>query len=101
LLAEATMSPEVQSAFNVIKGSVPARTDVSDAAFDMCGKKGIADVKAASASGKFLGSMAHNYAQPPAVAAAYYDVVTKFFHGEIKTSDQAVAELDKAINAAK
>jgi hypothetical protein len=27
--------------------------------------------------------------------------VTKFFHGEIKTSDQAVAELDKAINAAK
>jgi glucose/mannose transport system substrate-binding protein len=100
-LAEATMSPEVQSAFNVIKGSVPARTDVSDAAFDMCGKKGIADVKAASASGKFLGSMAHNYAQPPAVAAAYYDVVTKFFHGEIKTSDQAVVELDKAINAAK
>jgi glucose/mannose transport system substrate-binding protein len=100
-LAEATMSPEVQSAFNVLKGSVPVRMDVSDAAFDACGKKGIADVKAANAKGTFLGSMAQNYAQPPAIATAYYDVVTKFLHGEIKTSDQAVAELDKAINAAK
>ena len=89
-LAEATMSPEVQSAFNVLKGSVPARMDVSDAAFDVCGKKGIADVKAANAKGTFLGSMAQNYAQPPAIATAYYDVVTKFLHGEIKTSDVAV-----------
>ena len=45
--------------------------------------------------------MALNYAQPPAIAGAYGDVVTKFFHGEIKTSDAAVAELVKAINAAK
>jgi glucose/mannose transport system substrate-binding protein len=100
-LADATMNPEVQSAFNVIKGSVPARTDVPDTAFDSCGKKAIADVRAANVSGKFLGSMGHNYAQPPAVAAAYYDVVTKFFHGEIKSSDVAVAEFVKAINAAK
>ena len=41
--------------------------------------------------------MAQNYAQPPAIAGAYHDVVTKFFHGEIKTSDAAVAELDKAL----
>src|ERR1700761_2961146 len=100
-LADATMSPSFQSAFNVVKGSVPARMDVPDTAFDMCGKKGIADVKAADASGKFVGSMAQNYAQPPAIAGAYHDVVTKFFHGEIKTSDAAVAELDKALNAAK
>jgi len=100
-LADATMSPSFQSAFNVVKGSVPARMDVPDTAFDICGKKGIADVKAADASGKFVGSMAQNYAQPPAIAGAYHDVVTKFFHGEIKTSDQAVTELAKAINAAK
>ena len=52
-LADATMSTSFQSAFNVIKGSVPARMDVSDAAFDACGKKGIADVKAANAKGTF------------------------------------------------
>ncbi len=100
-LADATMSPSFQSAFNVVKGSVPARMDVSDAAFDICGKKGIADVKAANAAGTFVGSMGQNYAQPPAVAGAYHDVVTKFFHGEIKTSEAAVAELDKALNNAK
>jgi glucose/mannose transport system substrate-binding protein len=100
-LADATMSPSFQSAFNVVKGSVPARMDVSDAAFDICGKKGIADVKAANADGKFVGSMAQNYAQPPAVAGAYHDVVTKFFHGEIKSSDAAVTELVKALNNAK
>ena len=100
-LADATMSTSFQSAFNVVKGSVPARMDVPDTAFDMCGKKGIADVKAANADGKFVGSMAQNYAQPPAIAGVYHDVVTKFFHGEIKTSDAAVAELVKAIDAAK
>ena len=40
-LAKAIMSPEFQSAFNVVKGSVPARTDVPDTDFDACGKKGI------------------------------------------------------------
>ncbi len=100
-LADATMSPSFQSAFNVVKGSVPARMDVPDTAFDMCGKKGIADVKAANAAGTFVGSMAQDYAQPPAVAGAYHDVVTKFVHGEIKTSDAAVTELVKAINASK
>jgi glucose/mannose transport system substrate-binding protein len=100
-LAEATMNPEVQAQFNVLKGSVPARIDVPDTAFDLCGKKGIADVKAANEKGTFLGSMAQNYAQPPAIATAYYDVVTKFLHGEIKTSDVAVTELVKAIEAAK
>jgi glucose/mannose transport system substrate-binding protein len=100
-LADATMSISFQSAFNVVKGSVPARMDVPDTAFDSCGKKGIADVKAANADGKFVGSMAQNYAQPPAIAGAYHDVVTKFFHGEIKSSDAAVTELVKALNAAK
>ena len=47
-LATATLSKSFQSAFNVVKGSVPARTDVPDTDFDACGKKGIADLKAAN-----------------------------------------------------
>ena len=35
-----SMDPTFQSAFNVVKGSVPARTDVPDTDFDACGKKG-------------------------------------------------------------
>ena len=97
----ATMSKSFQSAFNVVKGSVPARTDVPDTDFDACGKKGIADLKAANEGGTLFGSLAQGYGAPPAVANAYKDVVTKFVHGEIKTSDEAVTELVKAIDDAK
>src|SRR6202046_4091569 len=96
-----TLYPDVQIAFNVIKGSAPARMDVSDAAFDACGKKAIADIKAANAKGTFLGSMAQNYAQPPAIATAYYDAVTKFLHGEINTSDEAGKNRLAPIDSAK
>ncbi|MGO7968381.1 ABC transporter substrate-binding protein, partial [Rhizobium ruizarguesonis] len=57
-LATATLSKSFQSAFNVVKGSVPARTDVPDTDFDACGKKGIADLKAANEGGTLFGSLA-------------------------------------------
>ncbi|TPJ81065.1 ABC transporter substrate-binding protein [Mesorhizobium sp. B2-6-2] len=100
-LATATLSKSFQSAFNVVKGSVPARTDVPDTDFDACGKKGIADLKAANEKGTLFGSLAQGYGAPPAIANAYKDVVTKFVHGQIKTSDEAVTELVKAIDDAK
>ncbi|MDQ0564016.1 glucose/mannose transport system substrate-binding protein [Rhizobium mesoamericanum] len=100
-LAKATLSKSFQSAFNVVKGSVPARTDVPDTAFDACGKKGIADLKKANEGGTLFGSLAQGYGAPPAVANAYKDVISKFVHGQIKTSDQAVEELVKAIEDAK
>ncbi len=97
-LAKATMSKSFQVAFNIVKGSAPARVDVSDAEFDACGKKAIADLKSSNEKGTLFGSLAQGYGAPPAVANAYKDVVTKFVHDQIKTSDQAVAELVKAIN---
>ncbi|WP_031254544.1 ABC transporter substrate-binding protein [Mesorhizobium sp. L48C026A00] len=100
-LATATLSKSFQSAFNVVKGSVPARTDVPDTDFDACGKKGIADLKAANEGGKLFGSLAQGYGAPPAVANAYKDVVSKFVHGQIKTSDEAVTQLVNAIEDAK
>ncbi|MDQ0474804.1 glucose/mannose transport system substrate-binding protein [Labrys wisconsinensis] len=100
-LAKATLSKSFQSAFNVVKGSVPARTDVPDTDFDACGKKGIADLKKANEGGTLFGSLAQGYGAPPAVANAYKDVVTKFVHDQIKTSDEAVTELVKAIDDAK
>ncbi|MER9595397.1 ABC transporter substrate-binding protein [Mesorhizobium sp. M0244] len=100
-LATATLSKSFQSAFNVVKGSVPARTDVPDTDFDACGKKGIADLKAANEKGTLFGSLAQGYGAPPAIANAYKDIVTKFVHGQIKTSDEAVTELVKAIDDAR
>ncbi|MBT1158690.1 carbohydrate ABC transporter substrate-binding protein [Aminobacter anthyllidis] len=92
--------PAFQSSFNVVKGSVPARTDVPDTAFDDCGKKGIKDLAEASTGGKLFGSMAHGYAAPAAVKNALYDVVTRHFNGEIDSKAAAKA-LVEAVAAAK
>ncbi|MGQ3211322.1 MAG: ABC transporter substrate-binding protein [Shinella sp.] len=99
-MATAIESPAFQSAFNVVKGSAPARTDVSDEAFDDCGKKAIKDLAEANTNGSLFGSMAHGHANPASVKNAIYDVVTRQFNGEL-TSEQAVAELKTAVEAAK
>ncbi len=100
-LAKAIMSPSFQSAFNKVKGSVPARTDVSVDDFDDCGKKAMADLKEAAANGHLMGSLAHHHAAPAAVTSAMYDVITNHFNGEIKTSDEAVKQLVAAVKAAQ
>jgi glucose/mannose transport system substrate-binding protein len=99
-LASAVLDPAFQSTFNVVKGSVPARTDVPDTDFDECGKKGMADLKEANEKGTLVGSLAQGYGQPTAIKNAYYDVVTNVFHGQMTAAD-APAALAEAINAAK
>lgn len=100
VMASAIESPTFQSAFNVVKGSAPARTDVSDEAFDACGKKAIKDLAEANANGTLYGSMAHGHANPASVKNAIYDVVTRQFNGEL-SSEEAVEELKSAVEAAK
>jgi glucose/mannose transport system substrate-binding protein len=99
-MAKAIMSPSFQSAFNVVKGSVPARTDVPNDAFDACGKQGMADLAAASKNGTLVGSIAHGHANRAAVKNAIYDVVTAHFNGEYD-SKTAVEELVNAVEAAQ
>lgn len=95
-LARSIMSSSFQSAFNVVKGSVPARTDVSNADFDACGKQGMAELAAASASGRLLGSMAHGHANRASVKNAMYDVITAHFNGEYDAAT-AVSEMVDAV----
>jgi glucose/mannose transport system substrate-binding protein len=99
-LASSIMAPAFQSAFNVVKGSVPARTDVSDADFDDCGKKGMKQLAEANKSGKLLGSMAHGHSAPASVKNSIYDVVTAHFNGEFDSA-AAVEELVSAVEGAK
>ncbi len=99
-LATAILSPSFQSAFNVVKGSVPARTDVSDEAFDACGKQGMADLAAAASSDNLVGSVAHGHANQASVKNAIYDVVTAHFNGEFD-SETAAAELVDAVSIAQ
>lgn len=98
-MAKAIMSPTFQSAFNVVKGSVPARTDVPNTDFDACGKKGMKDLAEANQNDTLVGSMAHGHAAPAAVKNAVYDVVTNHFNGGMD-SKQAVEALVNAVRDA-
>lgn len=100
-MATAIEDPAFQSAFNVVKGSVPARTDVPDTAFDDCGKKGIKDLAEANTAGTLLGSMAHGHANRAAVKNAIYDVVTGAFNGKYADGATAAKALAEAVDAAK
>ena len=99
-LASAIMSPSFQIAFNKVKGSVPARTDVDGSDLDACGQQGMKDLAAASSGGTLFGSMAHGHAAPAAVKNAVYDVVTAHFNGEFDAA-AAVEELVNAVDAAQ
>ena len=99
-LAKSIMSPSFQSAFNVVKGSVPARTDVSNADFDACGKKGMAELASAASAGNLFGSLAHGHANRAAVKNAFYDVITAHFNGDYDSAT-AVEELVDAVDIAQ
>ncbi len=100
-MASAAESPSFQSAFNVVKGSVPARIDVPDTDFDDCGKKGIADLAEANAAGTMVGSMAHGHANRAAVKNAIYDVVTGVVNGDYTDGAKAATALAAAVAAAQ
>lgn len=99
-MASAVMDPGFQIAFNTVKGSVPARTDVPDTEFDDCGKKGMKDLAEAGANGTLAGSLAHGHGQPSAVKEAVFDVVTQHLNGQI-TTDEALKRLPEAVAAAQ
>ncbi|PWF55666.1 ABC transporter substrate-binding protein [Massilia glaciei] len=93
--ASAVMDKGFQEKFNMVKGSVPARTDVSMDRFDDCGKKSMSDLKQALKAGTMVGSYAQGHAMPGPVKTAVTDVVSKFFN-----SDKSPAEATKQLVAA-
>jgi glucose/mannose transport system substrate-binding protein len=98
-LVAAVEDPSFQSSFNVIKGSAPARIDVSDSAFDACGKKAIADLKEASSKGTLIGSFAHGHTNRAPIKLAMYDVITRELNGQLDPKAAAKALVEAVKNA--
>lgn len=99
-MASAVMSPAFQEAFNLVKGSIPARSDVPSENFDVCGQKSMADIAEANANGSLLGSLAHGHGQTASVQRAIVDVVTEHFNSDMSSED-AVEELLIAVESAQ
>jgi glucose/mannose transport system substrate-binding protein len=88
-LAETIMDPKVQHDFNVLKGSIPARSDVSVEDMDTCAQKSYADRAAAVEAGTMLGSTTNGFGAPPQFAAVFGDVAVQFFVGDMSSADAA------------
>ncbi len=99
-LAEVVMDPKVQHDFNMIKGSIPARTDLSVDDFDDCAKLGFAERAAAIESGAMLGAATHGFAAQPQFSAVFGDVAAQFFVTDMSSED-AVQMLVDGINNAR
>ncbi|MDA3949983.1 MAG: ABC transporter substrate-binding protein [Spirochaeta sp.] len=100
LLASAIMDPAFQVAFNTVKGSVPARTDVSDAEFTIIGKNAMAELAAANENGTLFGSMAHGHGARASVKNAMWDVITAHFNGQM-TAEEAAEQFVVAVEQAQ
>lgn len=98
-LASTLMQPALQVAVNVRSGAAPARVDVSQEPFNACGRRAIADIRAANMRRAMMGSIAMGNANPPRVKTAIYDVVTRHLQGQLDTPGAVVA-LRKAIEQA-
>ena len=96
LLAELVMGQNFQEVFNLNKGSIPARTDVSLDAFDSCAQTSAADMASTSEAGTLLPSYAHGMALFGAQSGAITDVVTAHFNSDM-TSQDAVQMLADAV----
>mgnify|MGYP000010434347 CR=1 FL=1 len=95
-LARVLMDKNTQASFNLIKGSVPARTDVDISQFDDCSKATYADFNAAGKAGTLVPFV--DMMIPASRAGAIRDVYIEFNAKPDMTAAQAV---DKMVLASK
>ena len=79
-MAREILSPEFQEAFNLSKGSIPARLDMPTATFDACAQASMKDFADAADAGTLVPSLAHGMAVSEAVSGAIFDVATNYFN---------------------
>ncbi|MBU6950412.1 ABC transporter substrate-binding protein [Hahella sp. HN01] len=94
-LADAIMSETFQNVFNLKKGSIPARMDVSLDQFDDCARLSRADFLAAEKSGGLLPSIAHGMATTARVQEEFYAVLHEFLHDPGMSPEKATVTLAK------
>lgn len=100
-LASALMGQEFQEAFNLAKGSIPARQNTRLDRFDACGKASARDFAAAAKSGRLVPSIAHGMAVPPALEGALKDIVSQYWNDDRFTTAAAMKAMAEAAQRKK
>jgi len=96
-LVKEIMGETFQVAFNLNKGSIPARTDIRLDRFDQCAKDSMTQFISAAESGDLVPSIAHGMATTSQVQSEFYQVIYDFFNGKEVTSRTAARTLSKKI----
>jgi len=92
-LAAAIMSPDFQEVFNLNKGSIPVRLNMSMAKFDDCAKLSSKDFVDTAKTGGLVPSVAHGMAIPPATEGAIKDLVSQFWNDDKMSVDEGQKRL--------
>jgi glucose/mannose transport system substrate-binding protein len=95
-LAAAIMGAEFQEVFNLNKGSIPVRLNMSMTKFDDCAKLSSKDFVDTAKSGSLLPSVAHGLALRPELEGAIKDVVSQFWNEDKITVAAAQSKLAAA-----
>ncbi len=95
-LASAVMSSEFQETFNLNKGSIPARLNMSMAKFDDCAKLSSNDFVSTNKSGGLVPSFAHGMAISSAAQGAIQDAVSQFWNDDKMSAKDAMAKVATA-----
>jgi glucose/mannose transport system substrate-binding protein len=94
-LAASIMGTEFQEVFNLNKGSIPVRLNMSMDKFDECGKASTKDFVSTAKTGGLVPSVAHGMAIKPAAEGAIKDAVSQFWN------DDKISVADGMKNIAK
>ncbi|MCE9663595.1 ABC transporter substrate-binding protein [Halomonas sp. M5N1S17] len=99
-LARLVLEPTFQEAFNLAKGSIPARPDLDMSEFDACARQSLEDFQRTAEEGGLVPSMAHGMAVRADVQGAIFDVVTNYFNARDMEAEQAAQRMVNAAQAA-
>ncbi|MDW7748480.1 ABC transporter substrate-binding protein [Halomonas sp.] len=99
-LARLVLEPTFQEAFNLAKGSIPARPDLDMSEFDRCAQQSLADFQRTADEGGLVPSMAHGMAVRTAVQGAIFDVVTNYFNDSDMEAEEAARRMVNTAQAA-
>lgn len=99
-LARLVLEPTFQEAFNLAKGSIPARPDLDMNGFDACAQQSMDDFQRTAEEGGLVPSMAHGMAVRADVQGAIFDVVTNYFNSRDMAAEEAARRMVNAAQAA-
>ncbi len=95
VLASSVMNDQFQTSFNLVKGSIPARTDISLNQFDPCANNGLQEFVAAEKKKALLPSIAHGMATTERIQTEMYGAIDEFMKNPDMSAKQGRVMLAK------